>query len=123
MEFEAQYPSIALIQKELARHFEIKVEVLVLDPSRSIARVRQVAMYFARIYDYSWPSIGKAFAFTDHTTVMHAFRRVEGLILAGHPIWLDVTLIDQSLITQPKPVMPAQRLFSPDPLCAICGLP
>jgi chromosomal replication initiator protein len=48
--------------------------------SRSLARPRQIAMTLAReLTQLSLPEIGQAFGGRDHTTVMHACQRVQGL--------------------------------------------
>jgi chromosomal replication initiator protein len=51
-------------------------------PRRSIniARPRQIAMYLCKeITSFSYPEIGKAFGGKDHTTVMHAVKKIESL--------------------------------------------
>ncbi len=74
--------SLAEIQTAACRHFELSPEEL-LSPSRS-ARVtwpRQVAMYLAReLTGESLPAIGRHFGGRDHTTVLHAWRRIEAKI-------------------------------------------
>ena len=46
--------------------------------SRTIARPRQIAMYFCKsVTSFSYPEIGKAFGGKDHTTVMHAVKKIE----------------------------------------------
>ena len=48
--------------------------------SINIARPRQVAMYFCKaLTAFSYPEIGKAFGGKDHTTVMHAVKKIETL--------------------------------------------
>ena len=47
--------------------------------SKAIAYPRQIAMYLARkLTDFSLPEIGEQFGGRDHTTVMHAFDKIEG---------------------------------------------
>lgn len=54
--------------------------------AREVARPRQVAMWLARKYTpLSLPSIGRAIGNRDHTTVMHAARRVDEMLAEGHP--------------------------------------
>ena len=49
--------------------------------SINIARPRQIAMYISKeLTSYSYPEIGKAFGGKDHTTVIHAVKKIESLI-------------------------------------------
>ena len=49
--------------------------------SINIARPRQIAMYFCKtLTSFSYPEIGKAFGGKDHTTVMHAVKKIETLL-------------------------------------------
>jgi len=69
------------IQKTVAEYYKIRIaELLSKRRSRSIARPRQVAMALAKeLTNHSLPEIGDAFGGRDHTTVMHACRRVKEL--------------------------------------------
>ena len=70
------------IQKKVAEHFNISVkEMQSSRRARTVARPRQIAMYLAKqLTSRSLPEIGRKFD-RDHTTVMHAVRKVEELIL------------------------------------------
>ncbi len=70
--------TIENIQKTVAQYFKIKIEdILSSGRSRSIARPRQVAMSLAKeLTNHSLPEIGKAFGGRDHTTVIHACRKI-----------------------------------------------
>jgi len=69
------------IQKIVAEYFKIRTTDLVsAKRSRSIARPRQIAMSLAKeLTKHSLPEIGKAFGGRDHTTVLHATRKVQTL--------------------------------------------
>ena len=69
------------IQKKVAEYFNISVKELQSSRrARTVARPRQIAMYLAKqLTSRSLPEIGRKFD-RDHTTVMHAVRKVEGLI-------------------------------------------
>ena len=69
------------IQKRVAEHFNIKLaEMTSSRRARVVARPRQVAMYLAKqLTTLSLPQIGKRFGNRDHTTVMHAVRKIEEL--------------------------------------------
>ncbi|WP_018936430.1 chromosomal replication initiator protein DnaA [Thioalkalivibrio sp. ALJ24] len=69
------------IQKTVADYYRIKVaDLLSSRRSRSIARPRQIAMALAKeLTQHSLPEIGQAFGGRDHTTVMHACRKVAEL--------------------------------------------
>jgi chromosomal replication initiator protein len=69
------------IQKTVAEYYKIRVaDLLSKRRSRSIARPRQVAMALAKdLTNHSLPEIGDAFGGRDHTTVLHACRRIKEL--------------------------------------------
>ena len=69
------------IQKKVAEYFNISVKELQSSRrARTVARPRQIAMYLAKqLTSRSLPEIGRKFD-RDHTTVMHAVRKVEGFI-------------------------------------------
>jgi chromosomal replication initiator protein len=73
--------SIENIQKTVAEYFKLRTADL-LSPkrSRSIARPRQIAMTLAKeLTKHSLPEIGNAFGGRDHTTVLHATRKIKEL--------------------------------------------
>ncbi|NMU34053.1 helix-turn-helix domain-containing protein, partial [Vibrio parahaemolyticus] len=69
------------IQKTVAEYYKIKVaDLLSKRRSRSVARPRQLAMALAKeLTNHSLPEIGDAFGGRDHTTVLHACRKIEQL--------------------------------------------
>jgi chromosomal replication initiator protein len=73
--------SIENIQKIVAEYYKIRVsDVLSKRRSRSVARPRQVAMALAKeLTNHSLPEIGDAFGGRDHTTVLHACRKIKEL--------------------------------------------
>lgn len=73
--------SIDNIQRTVAEYYKIKVsDVLSKRRSRSVARPRQVAMALSKeLTNHSLPEIGDAFGGRDHTTVLHATRKIAEL--------------------------------------------
>lgn len=73
--------TIEEIQKQVANHFNIRIsDMHSARRARSVARPRQVAMYLSKqLTARSLPEIGRKFGGRDHTTVMHAVRKVEEL--------------------------------------------
>ena len=69
------------IQKTVAEYFKVRVsELLAKKRTRSIARPRQIAMALAKeLTNHSLPEIGEAFGGRDHTTVLHACRKIAEL--------------------------------------------
>jgi chromosomal replication initiator protein len=66
--------------------------------SRTIARPRQVAMYLSKILTTrSLPEIGRKFGGRDHTTVIHAVKRIESLKDSDSAIQEEVDLLTRSL--------------------------
>ncbi len=78
---QAKLVTIDNIQKTVAGYFKIRVADLHSKRrSRSITRPRQIAMALAKeLTNHSLPEIGDAFGGRDHTTVLHACKRVKGL--------------------------------------------
>ena len=69
------------IQKLVSQHFELKpLDLVSARRARAVARPRQIAMYLAkRLTTRSLPEIGRKFGGRDHSTVIHAVRRIEEL--------------------------------------------
>ena len=91
--------TIEEIQKRVAEHFNIKLsEMHSARRSRAIARPRQVAMYLSKqLTSRSLPEIGRKFGGRDHTTVMHAVRKVEELRSQDAGFAEDVELLRRML--------------------------
>jgi chromosomal replication initiator protein len=79
------------IQKTVADYYKIKVsDILSKRRSRSVARPRQVAMALAKeLTNHSLPELGNLFGGRDHTTVLHACRKIEQLREESHDIKED----------------------------------
>ena len=81
LSLQAKLVTIENIQKTVADYFNVRVgELLSERRSRSVARPRQMAMALAKeLTSHSLPEIGQAFGGRDHTTVLHACRRIRAL--------------------------------------------
>lgn len=91
--------TIEEIQKRVATHFNIRIsDMHSARRARSVARPRQVAMYLAKqLTSRSLPEIGRKFGGRDHTTVMHAVRKVEELRESDTGFAEDVELLRRML--------------------------
>lgn len=91
--------SIENIQKTVADYYKIKVaEMYSKKRNRAIARPRQVAMALAKEFtQLSLPDIGEAFGGRDHTTVLHACRKIEELKESDGGINRDLIMLQQIL--------------------------
>jgi chromosomal replication initiator protein len=87
------------IQRRVAEHFNIKlVEMTSSRRARVVARPRQVAMYLAKqLTQRSLPEIGRKFGGRDHTTVMHAVRKIEELTRSDRALAEDVDVLQRML--------------------------
>jgi chromosomal replication initiator protein len=87
------------IQKRVAEHFNIRfADMHSARRARAVARPRQVAMYLAKhLTSRSLPEIGRKFGGRDHTTVMHAVKKVEELRQADSTFSEDVDLLRRML--------------------------
>ncbi len=91
--------SIDDIQKKVAEHFKIRLsEMSSPRRARAVARPRQIAMYLCKqLTQCSLPEIGRKFGGRDHTTVMHAVRKVEELRAEDPAFAEDVELLRRML--------------------------
>jgi chromosomal replication initiator protein len=91
--------TIEEIQRRCAEHFNIKqADMQSPRRARQVARPRQVAMYLAKqLTTRSLPEIGRKFGGRDHTTVMHAVKKVEELCAADSAFLEDVELLKRML--------------------------
>ena len=89
------------IQKCVAEHYNVRIaEMHSARRARSVARPRQVAMYLAKqLTARSLPEIGRKFGGRDHTTVMHAVRRIDELRQTDRNLGEDVDLLRRMLET------------------------
>ena len=87
------------IQRRVAEHFNIKLgEMTSSRRARMVARPRQVAMYLAKqLTQRSLPEIGKRFGGRDHTTVMHAVKKIEELTRIDQTLAEDVEMLHRML--------------------------
>lgn len=91
--------TIEEIQKKVAEHYNVKLaDMHSPRRARAVARPRQVAMYLAKqLTTRSLPEIGRKFGGRDHTTVIHAVRKIEELRGGDHSLSEDVELLKQLL--------------------------
>ncbi|KEY91459.1 chromosomal replication initiator protein DnaA [Candidatus Photodesmus blepharus] len=87
------------IQKTVAEYYKVKVaDLLSKRRSRSVARPRQLAMALAKdLTNHSLPEIGDAFGGRDHTTVLHACRKIQQLREESHDIKEDYSNLIRTL--------------------------
>ena len=92
--------NVEYIQNLVAVHFNLSIQEL-LSPrrSRSLARPRQIAMYLAKQHTTnSLPDIGRKFSNRDHTTVIHAVKKIDELIMKDNDIKLSVNELKKKLL-------------------------
>ncbi|MEL7029884.1 MAG: helix-turn-helix domain-containing protein, partial [Pseudomonadota bacterium] len=91
--------SIEDIQQNVAAYYKLKVsDLLSARRSRVVARPRQVAMYLCKtLTPASLPEIGRQFGKRDHTTVLHAVRKIDALMKTEQQIAADVDMLRRIL--------------------------
>lgn len=91
--------SVEEIQKKVASRYNIKVfEMSSSRRLRSIARPRQIAMYLSKnLTSKSLADIGSSFGKKDHTTVMHAVKKINDLIQKDSDLREEITLLTRIL--------------------------
>lgn len=83
------------IQRVVAQHYNVsKADLLSSRRTRTIVRPRQIAMYLAKVLTpRSLPEIGRRFGGRDHTTVLHAVRKIEGMIEGDKTLAEEIELL------------------------------
>ena len=91
--------TVDMIQKTVAEHYSLKQADLISERrARAVARPRQVAMWLAKqVTTRSLPDIGRRFGGRDHTTVLHAVRRIESLKNEDAGIARDIDVLLRKL--------------------------
>jgi chromosomal replication initiator protein len=91
--------SVEDIQRVVANHYNVKMsDMHSARRSVSIARPRQVAMYLSKqLTSKSLPEIGRKFGGKDHTTVMHAIKRIEEMRAQDNEMQEDLHLLGRML--------------------------
>lgn len=91
------------IQRVVARHFNVsKSDLLSSRRTRTIVRPRQIAMYLSKaMTPRSLPEIGRRFGGRDHTTVLHAVRKIEELIQGDRSLGDEIELLRKMVEDQP----------------------
>jgi chromosomal replication initiator protein len=89
------------IQKRVAEHYNIRLaDMHSARRARAVARPRQVAMWLCKqLTPRSLPEIGRKFGGRDHTTVMHAVRKIEELRSSDRTLAEDIELLRRMLET------------------------
>lgn len=101
LNFQERLVTINNIQKTVAEYFKIRISDLhAKSRSRQVTRPRQIAMALAKeLTDHSLPEIGEAFGGRDHTTVLHACRKIPDLSLKDSRVKEDYDNLLRTLTT------------------------
>ncbi|MBT5807357.1 MAG: chromosomal replication initiator protein DnaA [Actinobacteria bacterium] len=96
----------AQIMGACASYFGVSIEELCgSSRSRTLVTARQISMYLCReLTDLSLPKIGQAFGGRDHTTVMHADRKIRELMAEKRSLYNQVTDLTSRIKSQPRPM-------------------
>ncbi len=97
---EPKRVKIEEIQKLVASHYNVtRADILSSRRTANVVRPRQIAMYLAKVLTpRSLPEIGRRFGGRDHTTVLHAVRKIEALAKADGKLSEEVDLLKRMLI-------------------------
>ncbi len=87
------------IQRVVSRHYNVsKSDLLSARRTRTIVRPRQIAMFLAKMLTpRSLPEIGRRFGGRDHTTVLHAVRKIEGMIEGDKTLGDEIELLKRMI--------------------------
>lgn len=90
------------IQKLVANHYNIsRPDILSSRRTATVVRPRQIAMYLSKVLTLrSLPEIGRRFGGRDHTTVLHAVRKIENLAKADPSLSEEIELLKRMLTEQ-----------------------
>ena len=89
------------IQRQVASHYQVRMgDMHSARRSRAVARPRQIAMYLSKqLTQHSLPDIGRRFGGRDHTTVLHAVKKVDELCAVDVGFRDDVEFLKRMLET------------------------
>ncbi len=87
------------IQRIVARHYNVsRADILSARRTATVVRPRQIAMYLSKVLTLrSLPEIGRRFGGRDHTTVLHAVRKIDSLVGSDTALAEDVDLLKRML--------------------------
>jgi len=87
------------IQRVVSKHYNVtKADLLSARRTRTIVRPRQIAMYLAKVMTpRSLPEIGRRFGNRDHTTVLHAVRKIEEMARSDYALAQELELLKRML--------------------------
>jgi len=96
---EAKRIKIEDIQKLVATHFNVsRADILSSRRTANVVKPRQIAMYLAKILTpRSLPEIGRRFGGRDHTTVLHAVRKIDAMVAKDNALKRELDLLKQLL--------------------------
>ncbi|MFJ5487979.1 chromosomal replication initiator protein DnaA, partial [Hansschlegelia beijingensis] len=97
---EPKRVKIEEIQRIVARHYQVsRADILSSRRTQTVVRPRQVAMYLAKQLTLrSLPEIGRRFGGRDHTTVLHAVRKIDDLVKTNSALSEEVELLKRMLL-------------------------
>jgi len=92
--------SVESIQQAVAEYYQVKVSDL-KSPRRmkGFSHPRQIAMYLCKKHlKVSFPELGHKFGGKDHTTVIHACRKIEGLLEQDSNLQNDIAILERAIL-------------------------
>ncbi len=97
---EPKRVKIEEIQKLVATHYNVsRADILSSRRTATVVRPRQIAMFLAKVLTLrSLPEIGRRFGGRDHTTVLHAVRKIEGLAGSDKALSEEIELLKRMLL-------------------------
>ena len=87
------------IQRLVANHYNVsRADILSSRRTATVVRPRQIAMYLAKSLTLrSLPEIGRRFGGRDHTTVLHAVRKIEGMVMKDQELATEIDHLKRML--------------------------
>lgn len=98
--FVAERPNVRQIQRAVSRHFFVEIDDLLLGGrTKEVVMPRQIAMYLAtKLTVLSSTIIGQRFGGRDHTTVLHAERKISAKMLKDMKLKEDIDTIERLIL-------------------------
>lgn len=96
---EPARPSVIDVQRAVAKFYNVpRTDILSARRTAPIVRPRQVAMYLAKTLTLrSFPELGRRFGGRDHTTVLHAVRKITNIIEQNPQLADEISCISRTL--------------------------
>lgn len=98
-------PTIDLIRRTVSKFYDVSIQDMISQrKTAEVVRVRMVAIFISReLTTHSLPEIGRRFGNRDHTTILHAERKIRSLIAVDEKLAQDIQTLKSAIMEAVEP--------------------